>query len=170
MDQRKMHLEQNVLNGYLFKILLLGFLAYTPIVYGQAPTFNEIREFDNYIRKSGIHQTGAIHCNVVIDSLGNTRIIHLKDSYGNNFLSKIGYIEKLKSYKFNSRFIGYEIEYLYSLEVVESDDSSVNFKLIFEIMSSFFSDFDYSEYEIVDRYLIGNEKIIILPINLVGHR
>ena len=152
---------------YFNTILTVVLIIISPfLLHGQTPSKEDIRKFDDYIRKSKIHRIGAIHGEIKIDSSGTETKFNY--SYDEQYISEINYTDYIKSYKFENSFKNYTIEFLYTLERIHSKEK-VDYKLIIPIITEYFKELDYSEFKIEDRYLISKDKIIILPINIVAY-
>src|SRR5690606_1953162 len=130
----------------------------------QEPTFDEIRRFDNFLRRSHVHRTGAIYGKIQLDSLGKVGNLYINSSLDDKYLEEIGFLGYIHNYDFDKSFSNYSIEFSYSQIRYFANESDINYEKAFLISTSLFTDKDYSEFRIIDRYLIGNKKIILLPI------
>ncbi|UBM59998.1 hypothetical protein LAG90_04955 [Marinilongibacter aquaticus] len=169
MEQDRMHQEPRVAKSLKGLVAITFFLASSICnIFGQTfspPNHNDIEAFyDHIYYGERLHDTGAIHGILKIDSSGFVKKSSFKSSYAQTDSSFIRHKTNIESYRFSKEFADLTIEYLFVEEVKFSEDTNVDYRSAFLIVKDYMYDLSVSKYQKQDYYLISKENIKLLPI------
>ncbi len=158
-----------VLSNFKITLSCLFIIISTFSCVAQQPSFEELRKFDNFLRTTQIQRIGVITGKINFNKEGVIKNSSLNSVLDQENLESVGFSNRLREYHFGRNFANYTLEFMYTYNRHNENDQNTNYKTIFKLITSYFEDIDYSEFKIIDRYLVSKSRIIYLPINVIDY-